>query len=86
MNREEAIRIIIADECLTREDRELLIYNAWGLDGSDEIFYYLPENLRSELLNYEEPQEDIMSSKYDELVKRISELWAVFKSKACQYC
>ena len=59
---------------MTREDRELLIYNAWGLDGSDEIFYLLPEDLMSELLDYDEPQEDIMSSKYDELVRLISEL------------
>jgi hypothetical protein len=74
MDRKEAIRIIVANECLTREDRELLIYNAWGLDGSDEIFYLLPEDLMSELLDYDEPQEDIMSSKYDELVRLISEL------------
>ena len=47
MDRKEAIRIIVANECLTREDRELLIYNAWGLDGSDEIFYLLPEDLMS---------------------------------------
>ena len=74
MDRKEAIRIIVANGCLTREDRELLIYNAWGLDGSDEIFYLLPEDLMSELLDYDEPQEDIMSSKYDELVRLISEL------------
>ena len=74
MNREEAIKIIVADECLSKEDRELLIYNAWGLDESDEVFYHLPGNLQSELLDYDEPQEDIMSSKYNELVKLISEL------------
>lgn len=74
MNREEAIKIIVANECLTKEDRELLIYNAWGLDESDEVFYHLPGNLQSELLDYDEPQEDIMSSKYNELVKLISEL------------
>ena len=53
MDRKEAIRIIVANGCLTREDRELLIYNAWGLDGSDEIFYLLPEDLMSELLDYD---------------------------------
>lgn len=73
MNREEAIKIIVADECLSKEDRELLIYNAWGLDDSDELFYLLSENLQNELLDYDEPKEDIMSSKYDELVKLISE-------------
>ncbi|MDE7424430.1 MAG: hypothetical protein K2N51_12215 [Lachnospiraceae bacterium] len=71
MNRKQAIKIIASDkiENLSIEDRELIIYNAWGLDKTDEEFHLLPPNLKKELLNFDEPQHDVVSSEYDELVK-----------------
>lgn len=76
MNRKQAIKIIASDkiENLSIEDRELIIYNAWGLDKTDEEFHFLPSNLKNELLHFDEPQHDIISSEYDELVKISCEL------------
>lgn len=75
MNRTEAIKIISSIELskMSKEDRMLIIHNAWGLDEEDEEFYLLHENLKEELLNYAEPQHDIMSSEYDDLVKIVCE-------------
>ena len=46
---------------------------AWGLDDADEIFHLLSLSLRQELLNFEEPQADTMSPRYDTLVKLLCE-------------
>lgn len=71
MNRELAIRIISVSESesLSREERELTIYNIWGLNESDNEFYLLPRDLREELMYNDEPQEDIMENRYDILVE-----------------
>lgn len=71
MTRKQAIKIIGSTEFekISTEDRSLIIYNAWGLDETDEEFHLLSPNLKEELLNYEQPQYDLMSSKYDDLVK-----------------
>ena len=71
MNRKQAIKIIASDEIenLSIEDRELIIYNAWGLDKTDKEFPLLSSNLKKELLNFDEPQHDVEFSEYDELVK-----------------
>lgn len=76
MNREDAIKIISSLECqnLSREDRELIINNSWGINESDEEIFFLPLDLRDELLRYDVPQEDIMSPKYDRLVEVVCEL------------
>lgn len=75
MDRKQAIKIIVASECenISPEDREAIILNAWGLDEGDEIFHLLPPSLREELLSFEEPQTDIMSSQYDTLVRVLCE-------------
>ncbi len=71
MDRNEAIKIIAAKEyeTITKEDRELLVYSGWGLDESDEEFYLMSKDLQEELLKFDAPQGDIMSSKYDMLAK-----------------
>lgn len=71
MHRRQAIEIIVSNEYknISKEERKLIIYNAWGLDETDEDIYLLPTSLRKELLDYGEPQDDIMSPKYDALVK-----------------
>lgn len=76
MNREDAIKIISSLECqnLSREDREFIINNSWGINESDEEIFFLPLDLRDELLRYDVPQEDIMSPKYDRLVEVVCEL------------
>lgn len=75
MDRRQAIKIIVANDCesISPEDRETIIRNAWGLDERDKIFHLLPSGLREELLSFEEPQADIMSSQYDILVRVLSE-------------
>lgn len=75
MNRNEAIKIIVAKrfETLAREDRELLVYESWGIDETDEEFYLLPKDLQEELLKFGGPQEDVLSSKYDMLIKMTCE-------------
>lgn len=75
MDRKQAIDIIAANECenISLEDREVIIFNAWGMDEEDEIFHLLSLSLRKELLGFEEPQADIMSSRYDTLVRLLCE-------------
>ena len=75
MDRKQAIEIIATNEYkkVSPEDREAIIVNAWGLDDADEIFHLLSLSLRQELLNFEEPQADTMSPRYDTLVKLLCE-------------
>ena len=75
MDRKQAIEIIATNECekVSPEDREAIIFNAWGLDDEDEIFHLLSFSLRQELLSFEEPQADTMSPRYDTLVKLLCE-------------
>lgn len=75
MDRKQTIEIIATNEYkkVSPEDREAIIVNAWGLDDADEIFHLLSLSLRQELLNFEEPQADTMSPRYDTLVKLLCE-------------
>lgn len=75
MDRKQAIEIIATNEYkkISPENREAIIFNAWGLDDGDEIFHLLSLSLRKELLGFEEPQADIMSSRYDTLVRLLCE-------------
>ena len=84
MDRKQAIKIIATNESklISKEEREAIIYNIWGLDEQDDEFYMLSDDLRKELLNYEEPQEDITSSKYDLLVEiSCTQSYAEFSNK-----
>ena len=75
MDRKQAVKIIAAKEYqnILPAYREELILNAWGLDERDEIFSMLSFSLRDELLRFEQPQSDIMSSRYDTLVRLLCE-------------
>lgn len=76
MSRDDAIKIIALHDFnnCSEEDRMLLIYNSWGIDETDEIFHLFPDDLKEELINYDEPQDSIMSSKYDNMVIAIYEI------------
>lgn len=76
MDRNEAINVIATKKCetLTKEDRDSLICGIWGIDESDEEFYLVSKELQEELLKFDAPQEDIMSSRYDMLVKIACEI------------
>lgn len=71
MDRIQAIKIITANEIenLTSQERELIIYNHWGFDESDEGYELLPSSLKDEIIIYDEPQESTCSSIYDILVQ-----------------
>ena len=75
MDRKQAVKIIAAKEYqnILPAYREELILNAWGLDERDEIFSMLSFSLRDEMLRFEQPQSDIMSSRYDTLVRLLCE-------------
>lgn len=70
MLREEAITIIIKDDLtkLTRDEREAMLLNCWGVDENDPEFYSFSKTLQDELLSSEVPTGDVMDACYDELL------------------
>lgn len=54
---------------LTKEQREELILEWWGIDESDTEFLKLPSSLQAEILEYDEPVDDVMDSKYVPLLE-----------------
>lgn len=70
MNRDEAIAIILKTtiEDLSKEEREEILIDWWGIDQDDPEFDKLPEILQSEILNYDEPQKDVMDEVYSALL------------------
>ncbi|MGG4197433.1 CPCC family cysteine-rich protein [Paenibacillus jamilae] len=70
MNRDEAIAIILKTtiEDLSKEEREGILIDWWGIDQDDPEFDKLPETLQSEILNYDEPQKDVMNEVYSALL------------------
>lgn len=57
MNRDEAIKIICEKKVmeLSKEKREELLLNWWGIDNEDPEFTRLPEKLQQEILESDEP-------------------------------
>lgn len=53
---------------LTKEQREDLLLDWWGLDVEDDAFKQLPAELKTELLSEEIPCYDIMLERYDSLI------------------
>ncbi|WP_036669020.1 CPCC family cysteine-rich protein [Paenibacillus sp. HW567] len=70
MNREEAIAAILksAIEDLSKEEREEILIDWWGIDQDDPEFDKLPEILQSEMLQFDEPQRDAMDEVYNALL------------------
>lgn len=70
MLRREAIKIIIEHDItkLTRDEREALILNSWGIDEHDPEFHLFSKSLQQELLNADAPTNDVMESCYNELL------------------
>lgn len=68
--RKEAIKIIIENDItkLTRDEREALILNCWGIDEQDPEFHFFSKWLQHELLNSDEPVNDVMDSRYNQLL------------------
>lgn len=53
---------------LTKEKREELLLGWWGIDQDDAEFALLPESLRKEMIESDEPITDAMGKKYDPLI------------------
>lgn len=73
MNRKEAIRIIsinILDK-LKKEERENHILNYWSIDEEDLEYRALSKELKNEIDNYLEPQDDVCNSKYEDEISGI---------------
>lgn len=70
MNRDEAIAIILKSmiDDLSKEEREEILIDWWGIDQEDPEFYKLPETLQTEILQYDEPQKDAMDVVYNALL------------------
>lgn len=70
MLRREAIKIIIEDDItnMTRDEREIMLLNAWGVDEGDLEFHSFSKSLQDELLSSDVPTGDIMDPRYDELL------------------
>lgn len=68
--RKEAIKIIIEDDIskLTRDEREALLLNSWGVDEQDPEFHFFSKSLQDELLSSDVPTEDVMDFRYNELL------------------
>ncbi|OKP73899.1 hypothetical protein A3842_21400 [Paenibacillus sp. P3E] len=70
MNRYEAINIIlnstVAD--MSKDKREEILIDWWGIDQDNPEFDRLPETLQSEILGFDEPQLDAMNEVYNALI------------------
>lgn len=70
MDRVKAISLICEQEIekLTKESREEILLNWWGIDDEDLTFSMLPETLQQEILESDEPVADVMNSRYNPLL------------------
>lgn len=70
MDRTKAISTICEHELviLTKEKREELLLDWWGIDSEDFEFAVLPEILQKELLESDEPLCDVMDTRYNTLL------------------
>ena len=70
LDRIKAISLICEREIikLSKEKREEILLNWWGIDHEDLEFSVLPETLRQEMLESDEPTENVMNSKYNPLL------------------
>jgi hypothetical protein len=70
LNREEAIPIILRCDIrgLSKEEREIMLLNCWGVDADDPELSQFSESLQEELLQLEEPTEDAMDERYEPLL------------------
>ena len=73
--RREAIEIIIENEItkLTRDEREAMLLNSWGIEEDDPEFHFFSKSLQDELLSSDAPTNDIMAVRYNELLFKVSE-------------
>lgn len=71
MDRNESILIITENKIknLSREKREELILNWWGIDNEDLEFKLLSKTLQQELSKSDEPLDDVMEKKYNPLLR-----------------
>lgn len=68
--RKEAIKIILENDItkLTRDEREALILNSWGMDELDPEFHFFSKSLQHELLTSDGPTNDVMDFRYNKLL------------------
>lgn len=70
MNRDEAITIILESTIkgLSKEEREEILIDWWGIDQDHPEFDRFPETLQSEMLHFDEPQKDKLDEVYNSLL------------------
>lgn len=90
MDRKKALLFIVKNDILllTKEQREELLLEWWCIDESDVEFIKLPLNLQVEILEHDEPVDDVMDSKYIPLLEEamLHEYYGVtnnYLSKKC---
>jgi hypothetical protein len=71
LDRKEAITLLIEDtiQSMTNNERFNELLNWWGIDEEDEIFNNLPDVLRHEILNSNEPPVNCMDEIYNSLIR-----------------
>ncbi|SFF40154.1 Cysteine-rich CPCC [Paenibacillus algorifonticola] len=70
MKREEAVLHIIKNtiQIMNNTMRYEVLLNCWGRDQEEAIFNHLPDLLKHEILNSDEPPEYVMDDKYNVLI------------------
>lgn len=70
MDREEAIFLINKNtiDSMSNTVRYEVLLNWWGIDQEDAIFNNLPDLLKHEILNSDEPPDYVMDEKYNSLI------------------
>lgn len=85
MERDEAISIIVQQELinLSKEERESILLDWWGIDSEDPEFLRLPEILQQELGQSDPPSGDkVMDLRYNPLLlEALKNEWIYVKSE-----
>jgi hypothetical protein len=70
LDREEAIFYVVNHTIINMSNsaRYEVLLNWWGVDEQDGIFGKLPELLKHELLNSDDPPMDVTDEKYNPLI------------------
>lgn len=70
LHREEAVSIILKFDVsmLSKDERESMLWNCWGVEADDPEFKLFSESLQQEMLNEEEPIYDVLDERYDLLL------------------
>lgn len=71
LNRNDAINFLVEKELvqLSKFQRKEILEEWWSIDDKDEEFILLPKLLQNEILEFDEPVDDVMDSKYEPILE-----------------